>query len=75
MVAVGACEVGAEEAAGVGGGGGHDLFGGAGGDDLAAGDAAFGAEVYDVVGRLDDVEVVLDDEQRAAGVNERAEGG
>ena len=61
--------------AGVGGGVGGDFFGGAGGDDLAAGVAAFGAEVDDVVGGLDDVEIVLDDEQGAAAFDELAEGG
>jgi hypothetical protein len=39
-----------------------DLFGGAGRADAAAAVAAFGAEVDDPVGGLDDVEVVLDDE-------------
>src|ERR1043165_4974703 len=38
-----------------------DLFGRARRDDAAAAPTAFGAEVYDVVGRLDYVEVVLDD--------------
>ena len=42
--------------AGVGGGVGGDLLGGSGGDDLAAGVSAFGAEVDDVVGGLDDVD-------------------
>src|SRR5436305_15276816 len=73
-MAVGAREMRFEEAPGVGGGRAHDLFGRAGGDELAAEVAAFGAEVYDVVGGLDDIEVVLDDEQRAASFNERAEG-
>ena len=61
--------------AGVGGGVGGDLLGGSGGDDLAAGVAALGAEVDDPVGGLDDVEVVLDDEERAAAFDELAEGG
>ena len=61
--------------AGVGAGVGGDLFGGSGGDDLAAGVAPFRAEVDDPIGGLDDVEVVLDDEQRAAAVDELAEGG
>ena len=74
VVAVGAGEVRFEEAAGVGVGRAHYLFGGAGGDELAAGVAAFGAEVDDVVGGLDYVEVMFDDEERAAGVDERAEG-
>ena len=54
---------------------GGDLFGGAGGYDLAAAAAAFGAHVDDPVGGFDDVEIVLDDEQRAAAVDELAEGG
>ena len=37
--------------------------------------AAFGAEVDDPVGGFDDVEIVLDDEERAAAVDELAEGG
>ena len=41
----------------------------------AAAGAAFGAHVDDPVGGLDDVEVVLDDEQRAAAFDEFAEGG
>ena len=36
------------------------------GDDPAAAGAAFGAEVDDPVGRLDDVEVVLDHDHRVA---------
>src|ERR1041385_5141815 len=48
----------------------RDLLGGALGDDLAAGVAAFGAEVDDPVGALDDVEVVLDDDDGVAGVDE-----
>ena len=68
-------EYGGEPVAGVAGGVGGDLFGGAGGDDLAAAAAAFGAHVDDPVGGLDDVEIVLDDEQGAAAVDELAEGG
>src|ERR1035437_1436120 len=52
-----------------------DLFGGAFSDDLAAGCTAFGAEVDDPIGGLDDIEIVLDDNQRAATVDELAEGG
>jgi hypothetical protein len=58
----------------VGGGVGGDGFGGSGGDDLAAGGAAFGAHVDDVVGRFDDIQIVLDDEEGAAAVDELAEG-
>src|SRR5262245_9286522 len=39
---------------------------GAGGDDGAAAGAALGAHVDEPVGRLDDVEVVLDDQDRVA---------
>src|SRR6478609_7421114 len=39
-------------------------------DKLAAGVAAFGAEVYQPVGGLDDVEVVLDHQNRVAAVGE-----
>lgn len=74
VVAVGAGEVRFEEAAGVGVGGGHYVFGRAGGDEGAAFVAAFGAEVDDVVGGFDDIQVVFDDEERAAGFDERAEG-
>jgi len=47
-----------------------DLFGGAGGDDGAAVFAAFGAEVDDPIGGLDDVGVVFDDEDGVAEVDE-----
>ena len=46
------------------------MFGGALGDDAAAVVAAFGAEVDDPVGLLDDVEVVLDDEDGVAEVDQ-----
>ena len=64
-----------EPLAGVGVEIGGDFFGSAFGDDLAAAFAAFGAEVDDPVGGLDDVEIVLDDDERAAAVDELAEGG
>ena len=60
------------------GGGGvefGDLFGRALGDELAAVFAGFGAEVEDPVGGFDDVEVVLDDEQGVAGIDEFLEDG
>src|SRR5689334_21263438 len=63
-------EVCLEKLAGVGLFAGGDLFGGAGGDDMAAGVAAFGAEVDDMVGGFDDVKVVLDDKDGVAGVDE-----
>ena len=43
------------------------------GDDLAAARAALRPEVDDPVGRLDDVEVVLDDDDRVAGLDEPVE--
>jgi len=58
----------------VGAGVGGDGFGGPGGYDFAAGRAAFGTHVDDPVGRFDDVEVVLDDEEGAAAFDEFAEG-
>ena len=47
-----------------------DLLGRALRDDQAAAGAALGAHVDDPVGRLDDVEVVLDDDDRVALVDE-----
>ena len=52
---------------------GGDLLGGAVGDDAAAAFAALGAEVEDVVGVADDVEVVLDDDDGVAEVGEAVE--
>ena len=46
-----------------------DLLGGAGGHHIAAAVAALGAEVDDVVGGFDDVEVVLDDEDGIARIH------
>src|SRR3981189_796326 len=66
---------GSQPVAGVRCGIGGDLFGGAGGDDLPAAAAAFGTHVDDPVGGFDDVEIVLDDEERAAAFDELAEGG
>src|SRR5437868_13029912 len=63
-------EVCVEEAAGVRVFGADDLFGCAGGDNLTAAVAAFGAEIDDVVGGFDDVQVVFDDDERAAGFDE-----
>ena len=48
----------------------RDLLRGAGGDDGAAAAAAFGAEVDDIVGAFDDVEIVLNDDDRIARINE-----
>src|ERR1700721_2011966 len=52
-----------------------DLFRGALGDDLASALSTFGSKVDDPVSGLDDVEVVLDDNERAAAVDEFAESG
>ena len=47
-----------------------DFFRRAAGNDATAACAAVGADVDDPVGGLDDVEIVLDDEHRVAGVDE-----
>src|SRR5512142_1162969 len=52
---------------------GCDLFGRPVRDDLSAPLATFGAEVEDVVGVADDVEVVLDDDDGVAQVSEAVE--
>ena len=52
---------------------GDDVLGRAFTDELAAFRAGFGAEVEDPVGAFHHVEVVLDDEERVAGVDERLE--
>src|SRR4051812_13477371 len=53
-----------QKLAGVRAGRARDLLGRAAGDDLAAVLAALGTHVDDPVGRLDDVQVVLDDDDR-----------
>src|SRR3989449_4001080 len=63
VTVVGDAENAGEGLAGVGLFGAGDELGRALGDDAAAAFAAFGAEVNDPIGLLDDVEVVLDDEQ------------
>jgi hypothetical protein len=65
-------EGGAEEG-GRGGGGAGDEFGRAFGDDLAAVGAGFGADLDEPVGGLEDVEVVLDDDDAVAAINEGLE--
>src|SRR6516162_11083138 len=50
-----------------------DVLWGAGGDDMAAGVAAFGAEIDDPIGGLDDLEIVLDDQHRVAGLDQRVQ--
>ena len=47
-----------------------NFFRGARRDDLTTGITASGSEIDDVVGRLEDVEVVLDDDDRVPGVHE-----
>ena len=47
-----------------------DLFRRPGRDDFSAGVPAFGAEIDDVIGGLDDIEVVLDHQDRVARVDE-----
>src|SRR5690606_18784863 len=64
-----------QELAGPARGRGRDLLGRAGRDDGAAPGAALRSEVDDVVGRLDDVEVVLDDDDRVALVDQSGEHG
>src|SRR5215211_6805741 len=49
---------------------GSHLLGGACGDDRSAAVAPLGAEVDDPVRRLDDVEVMLDDEDRVSTIDE-----
>src|SRR5699024_7502414 len=62
-----------EESTGVRCGHLGDLLGCALGDDLAAAATAFGTEVDDVVGVADDIEVVFDDDDRVALVDEPLE--
>ena len=50
----------AKDLARVGAAGAGDFLGGTGGDDASAVFATFGAEVDDVVGAFDDVEIVFD---------------
>ena len=49
------------------------MLGGSRGDDLPALVAGVGAQVNDPVGRLHNVEVVLDDQHRVAGIHEPLE--
>ena len=64
-----------EPVAGVGVEAGGDLFGCAFGDDVATGFPALGSKVDNPVGGFNDVEIVFDDDERAAAVDELAEGG
>ncbi len=52
----------------------RDLLGRTCGDDFAAEVAAFRAEVDEPISGFDDIEIVLDDEERSAGLEELAEG-
>ena len=47
-----------------------DIFGRARGHDFAAGVAAFGPEIDDVIGRLDHVDVMLDQEHGVPGIHQ-----
>src|SRR6266481_3410344 len=70
VAVVGDAEDAGEGLASVGLFGAGDEFGGALGDDAAAAFAAFGTEVDNPIGLLDDVEVVLDDEHGVAKIDE-----
>lgn len=72
-VAVGGGEGGGEGGAGEGFFVAGDLLGCALSDDVAAAGAAFGAEVDEPVGLFDDVEMVLDDDDGVAEVDETIE--
>ena len=63
-----------EKLACVGTFGAGDGFGGALGDEVAAGGAAFGAQVYHPIGLGDKVEVMFNHQNRVAGVDEAVEG-
>ena len=52
----------------------HDCFGRSCRNHMTASVAAFRPEIDNVVGGLDDIEVVLDDEKAAAGIEQRAKG-
>src|SRR5699024_387341 len=51
----------------------RDVLGPTGGDDLTAVLAGFRAQVHDPVRELDDVEIVLDQDQRVAGIDQLVE--
>src|SRR5882724_3611821 len=70
VTVVGDAENAGEGLAGVGLFGAGDELGRALGNDAAAAFAAFGAEVNDPIGLLDDVEMVLDDEHGVAEIDE-----
>ena len=63
-----------ERAAGVRGGDAHDLGGRADADDAAAGLAALGTQIDDPIGGAHHIQIVLDDQQRVAGLDQPPEG-
>jgi hypothetical protein len=73
MGVLGSGEEGLEERGGAAGFGGGDLFRGTGGDDGAAVCAGFRADVDDGVGFGHDIEIVFDDDDRVAVVDETVE--
>ena len=66
-------EMGAKEGGGTGGWGGGDMFGRALCDNLAAGLAAFRPQVDEVVGLGQNIEMMLDDHDGVAGIDETME--
>ena len=52
-----------------------DFFGRAFGDDFAAARAAFGSEVYYVIGGFYDIEIMFDNDEAAAVFDQGAKGG
>ena len=69
-----ACEHLGQVAAGVGFGDGSDLLGSACGDEFPSSASRLGADIEHPVGRLDDVEVMLNDDEAVSLVDEAAEG-
>jgi hypothetical protein len=66
-------EHGSQRPAGVTLGASGDFLGCSGGNNLPALVACVGAEVYDPIGGFHDLQVVLDDEHRVAGVHQALE--
>ena len=66
-------EVGAEEGGGAGGFGGGDVFGGALGDDFTTRFTAFGAEVHEVVGLSENIQMVLNYHHGVSGFDQPME--
>ena len=63
-------KVGTEEGSSAGGFGHGDVFGGALGDDFTTRFTAFGAEVHEVVGLGEDIEVVLNHHHGVSGLHQ-----